>query len=82
MPTCARPAADFTPEQLRFPPAAGYTTRANFDGGEISSDLGALVLAAVDRRIGLIDRLAAAINDPRDSRYITNRFTRLASNSH
>jgi len=38
-----RPIADFTPEQLRFPPAAGYTVRADFAGGEISSDLGAQV---------------------------------------
>ena len=72
MPTASRPAADFTPEQLRFPPAAGYTIRADFAGGEISSDLGALVLGAVDRRIGLIDRLTAAIADSRDPRYLTH----------
>ncbi len=72
MPTCTRPAADFTPEQLRFPPAAGYTVRGDFTGGEISSDLGALILGAVDRRIGLIDRLTAAIADSRDPRYITH----------
>ena len=71
MPACTRPAADFTPEQLRFPPAAGYTIRGDFTGGEISSDLGALVLGAVDRRIGLIDRLTAAIAGSRDARYIT-----------
>ena len=70
MPTCTRPAADFTPEQLRFPPAAGYTIRADFDGGEVSSDLGALLLASVDRRIGLIDRLTAAIADSRHASYI------------
>jgi hypothetical protein len=34
--------------------------------------LGALLLGAVDRRIGLIDRLTAAIADTRDSRYITH----------
>lgn len=72
MPTCTRPAADFTPEQLRFPPAAGFTIRGDFTGGEISSDLGALVLSAVARRIGLIDRLTAAIADYRDTRYITH----------
>lgn len=72
MPTCTRPAADFTPEQLRFPPAAGYTVRGDFTGGEISSDLGALILGAVDRRVGLIDRLTAAIADSRDTRYITH----------
>jgi len=77
MPTCTRPAADFTPEQLRFPPAAGYTVRADFTGGEISSDLGALVLAAVDRRIGLMDRLTSAIADSRDPRYITHTLREL-----
>lgn len=70
MTTCTRPAANSTPEQLRFPPIAGYTVRANFDGGEISSDLGALLLSAVDRRIGLIGRLAAAINDTRHTSHI------------
>jgi hypothetical protein len=77
MTAATRPAADFTPEQLRFPPAAGYTVRGDFTGGEISSDLGALVLAAVDRRIGLMDRLAAAINDSRDPRYITHTLREL-----
>jgi hypothetical protein len=70
MPACTRPAADFTPEQLRFPPAAGYTIRADFTGGETSSDLGALLLASVDRRIGLIDRLTGAIADSRHASYI------------
>ena len=63
---------NFTPEQLRFPPAAGFTVRADFTGGEVSSDLGALVLGAVDQRIGLIGRLAQAIGDSRDPRYITH----------
>ncbi|MDP2829738.1 MAG: IS1380 family transposase, partial [Sulfuricellaceae bacterium] len=55
MTTCTRPDANSTPEQLRFPPAAGFTVRADFTGGEVSSDLGALLLSSVDRRIGLID---------------------------
>jgi hypothetical protein len=72
MPTCTRPALDFIPEQLHFPPTAGFTVRADFKGGEISSDLGALVLGAVDQRIGLIGRLVQAIGDARDPRYITH----------
>jgi hypothetical protein len=72
MPTGPRPAADSTPEQLRFPPAAGFTVRADFAGGEVSSDLGALLLAAVDRRIGLIDRLTEAVSDSRHPSYITH----------
>jgi len=72
MPTRIRPAADSTPEQLRFLSIPGYTVRADFAGGELSSDLGAVVLGAVDHRIGLIDRLTAAIIDTRDARYITH----------
>ena len=72
MPTSTRPAADFTPEQLRFLSIPGFTVRADFTGGELSSDLGAVVLDAVDHRIGLIGRLTAAIADSRDARYITH----------
>ena len=72
MPTSTRPAADFTPKQLRFHSILGFTIRADFAGGELSSDFGAVVLGAVDRRIGLIDRLTDAITDTRDARYITH----------
>ena len=61
-----------TPEQLRFPPTAGFTVRADFTGGAVSSDLGALILSAVDARIGLVERLTRAIKDSRDPRYITH----------
>ena len=68
--TCS--AASFIPEQLRLPSIQGYTVRADFTGGELSSDLGAVLLGAVDRRIGMINRLTAAIADTRDTRYITH----------
>src|SRR5215813_13563933 len=59
-----------TPEQLRFPPMAGYTVRADFDGGAWSSDFGALLLRGIDRQIGLTARLAAAVQDKRHPSYI------------
>jgi hypothetical protein len=59
-----------TPEQLRFPPIVGYTVRADFDGGALSSDFGALLLRGIDRQIGLTARLAAAIRDKRHLSYI------------
>ena len=59
MSTSTRPAANFSPKQLRFPSIPGFTVRADFAGGELSSDLGAMMLGVVDRRIGLIDRLTA-----------------------
>jgi hypothetical protein len=59
-----------TPEQLRFPPIAGYTVRADFEGGALSSDFGALLLRGIDRQIGLTARLAAAVQDKRHPSYI------------
>ena len=59
-----------TPEQLRFPPLAGYTVRADFEGGALSSDFGALLLRGIDRQIGLTERLAAAVQDKRHPSYI------------
>lgn len=59
-----------TPEQLCFPPIAGYTIRADFDGGALSSDFGALLLRGIDRQIGFTERLAAAVRDKRHPSYI------------
>src|SRR5215831_7831332 len=59
-----------TPQQLRFPPLAGSTIRADFAGGALSSDFGALLLRGIDRQIGLTERLAAAVQDKRHPSYI------------
>ena len=59
-----------TPQQLRFPPIAGYTIRADFEGGALSSDFGALLLRGIDRQIGLTERLAAAMQDKRHQSYV------------
>src|SRR6202790_2337617 len=45
---------------------------AAFDGGLISSDGGVLLLAGADKRLGLIDTLAAIIPDHRDPDLITH----------
>ena len=59
-----------SPKQLGFPPVIGQTIRADFEGGALSSDFGALLLRGVDRQIGLTARLAAAIHDKRHQSYI------------
>src|SRR5256714_4052788 len=59
-----------SPKQLCFPPIVGQTIRADFEGGALSSDFGALLLRGVDRQIGLTERLAAAIHDKRHQSYI------------
>jgi hypothetical protein len=46
-------------------PVAGKAVRAAFDGGRLTSDAGVLVLAEIERRLGLAERLARCIEDPR-----------------
>src|SRR6266571_5172138 len=60
----------FCQTPLGFPPVAGQTLRADFEGGALSSDFGALLLRGVDRQIGLTERLTAAIHDKRHPSYI------------
>ena len=61
---------DCSPKQLCFPPIAGQTIRADFEGGALCSDFGALLLRGIDRQIGLTERFAAAIHDKRHQSYI------------
>ena len=53
---------------LRFalPSVGRKKLTAAFDGGRITSDGGLLLLSLAERRIGLADKLAAEIADPRD----------------
>src|SRR6478672_2757157 len=44
---------------------AGKVMRAAFDGGRLTSDAGVLMLADIDRRLGITERLARCIEDPR-----------------
>jgi hypothetical protein len=62
--------SDCSPKQLCFPPIAGQTIRADFEGGALSSDFGALLLRGIDRQVGLTERLATAIHDKRHQAYI------------
>ena len=62
--------ANCSPKQLCFPPIAGQTIRADFEGGALSSDFGALLLRGIDRQVGLTERLATAIHDKRHQSYI------------
>ena len=48
---------------------------AAFDGGRITSDGGVALLALADRRIGIIDRIAGLIADPRDPALVTHSLT-------
>ena len=57
---------DDTTEPFGFPAVSRKKLTAAFDGGRLTSDGGVMLLAAAERRLGLCDRLAALIADPRD----------------
>ena len=48
-----------------LPPVAGKPVHVAFDGGRMTSDAGILLLAAIEQRLGIAERLADCIEDPR-----------------
>ncbi|MBP2304586.1 hypothetical protein J2849_000957 [Azospirillum melinis] len=46
-------------------PVAGKLVHAAFDGGRLTSDAGVLLLAEIDRRLGVCERLADCIEETR-----------------
>ncbi|TAD90653.1 MAG: IS1380 family transposase, partial [Alphaproteobacteria bacterium] len=54
---------------MRFGRLNGRDVLADFGGGALTSDAGALLLGATDRAIGLVDRFAACFCDGRSARH-------------
>src|ERR1700726_6372 len=48
-----------------FPAVAGKPVQVAFDGGRLTSDAGILLLAAIEQRLGIADRLGNCIEDTR-----------------
>ena len=65
MPNCTR-------EELSFPSFDRRKIEANFEGGDVSSDGGILLLREADRRLGLVEALDQVLPDPRDQAQITH----------
>jgi hypothetical protein len=65
MTECIRPGLHFTPAHHR-------QLVADFSGGHITSDAGALLLREADRQLGLTAALDAAIPDPRNPAFLTH----------
>ena len=57
---------------LGLSPVAGRSVKACFDGGTLSSDAGVLVLREVERRLGVAERLARCLDDPREPALVTH----------
>jgi len=69
MPNCSESIAL---KRLEFGRLGRRVIEGRFDGGNMTSDGGVMLLAALDRRLGLIDAAADCIADPRDPAAITH----------
>jgi hypothetical protein len=63
---------DATPFLPGLSPVQGKAVVARFDGGRLSSEGGLLALREIERRLGLANRLAACLKDPRASEKVVH----------
>jgi len=66
-----------TPKRFEFEAVARRAVVACFDGGDITSNAGALLLGQVDRGLGLMRRFAACFSDRRDPRFVEHQVETL-----
>ncbi len=64
--------SDDTAAPFLFPAVGRKKVTAGFDGGRLTSDGGVMLLAAAGRRLGIADRLAGLIADPRNPQFVTH----------
>jgi hypothetical protein len=62
---------------INLPAVARKKVTAAFDGGRLSSDGGVLLLGGVERRLGIVERLAGCIVDRRDPSRIDHEIVEM-----
>ena len=77
--TSSPPVTECSQSSLSFARHFRRQVSAQFDGGVISSDGGALLLREVDRRINLLPRVVACFEDRRDPQLIEHQVGELVS---
>src|SRR5207248_7791513 len=68
---------DVTPILPGLSPVQGKAVVARFDGGRLSSEGGLLALREIESRLGLADRLAACLRDPRAPERVAHRLAEI-----
>ena len=63
---------DCTGEKVEFASLGRRTVEAAFEGGDVSSDGGVLLLRKLERRVGLLEAVASVLADPRDPERVTH----------
>ena len=66
-----------TPTLPGLPGISGKSVQIAFDGGQLTSDAGVLVLAEIDRRLGISERLASCLEDQRDPARVRHSFAEM-----
>jgi len=69
--------ADDAPFLPGLSPIAGKPVQVAFDAGRLTSDGGILLLAEIERRLGIAERLARCIEDPRAPDRIEHRLAEM-----
>ena len=62
-----------TPKLFEFEAVERHAVVAGFDGGDITSNAGALLMGQVDRGLGLMRRFAQCFTGRRDPRYVEHQ---------
>jgi DDE family transposase len=68
---------DLTPFLPGLSPVQGKAVVARFDGGRLSSEGGLLALREIERRLGLSERLASCLVDPRAPDRVVHRLAEI-----
>jgi hypothetical protein len=68
---------DVTPFLPGLSPVKGKAVVARFDGGRLSSEGGLLALREIESRLGLADRLATCLKDPRAPERVVHRLAEI-----
>ena len=68
---------DLTPFLPGLSPVQGKAVAARFDGGRLSSEGGLLALREIERRLGLAERLANCLVDPRAPERVVHRLAEI-----
>jgi hypothetical protein len=68
---------DITPFLPGLSPVQGKAVVARFDGGRVSSEGGLLALREIEHRLGLADRLANCLVDPRAPERVVHRLAEI-----
>ena len=62
---------------LQFASISGKKVTADFTGGEVTSDVGVLVMRETADKIEIIEQLTEAIHDKRHQSYVKHEITEL-----